>query len=216
VGSNPTPGILTVSKTDFVVLRDGASITIRPIGPDDKAAIVSGFEQLSPESRYRRFFAPLDRLRERDLIYLTEVDHRDHEALIAHSETGDTVGVARYVRGADPHKAEVAVVVVDEWPGRGVATELLTRLADRARQEDIHVFTATILTDNRDALSLLQALGETRRVGAPSTTVDIEIELPQRGLGERIRDALRHAASGVLSGRDPSHPRTRLHRRRAG
>jgi len=125
---------LTVSKTDVVVLRDGASITIRPIGPDDKAAIVSGFEQLSPESRYRRFFSPLDRLGARDLSYLTEVDHHDHEALIAHSERGDPLGVARYIRGADPHKAEVAVVVVDEWHGRGVATELLTRLADRARQ----------------------------------------------------------------------------------
>jgi GNAT superfamily N-acetyltransferase len=214
VGSNPTPGILTVSNCDVITLRGGAPITIRPIGPDDKAAIVSGFEQLSPESRYRRFFSPLDRLGKRDLAYLTEVDHHDHEALIAHSESGQPVGVARYVRGADPHKAEVAVVVVDEWHGRGVATELLMRLADRARQEDVRVFTATILTDNRDALSLSQALGETRRVSQPSTTVDIEIELPPRGLGERLRDALRHAASGVLSGRDPAHPRTRLSRRR--
>jgi GNAT superfamily N-acetyltransferase len=214
VGSNPTPGILTVLNNDFVELRDGASIWIRPIRPDDKDALIRGFDRLSPESRYRRFFAPLDRLSSRDLAYLTEVDHHDHEALIAHSESGEPLGVARYVRGDDPDRAEVAVVVVDEWQGRGVATELISRLADRAREEDVRLFTATILAENRDALALTHSLGDSRRVGTPSTTVDLEIELPHRGMGERLRDALRHAASGVLSGRDPSHPRTRLRRRR--
>jgi RimJ/RimL family protein N-acetyltransferase len=187
-------------------------VFIRPVSPDDKASIVSGFEKLSPESRYRRFFSPLDRLSDRDLAYLTEVDHHDHEALIAHSEGGEPLGVARYVRGSDPRKAEVAVVVVDEWQGRGVATELLNRLADRAREEHVQVFTATILTDNRDALGLMRTLGGARRVGSPSTTTEMEMELPRRGIGERLREALRQAASGVLSGRDPAHPRTRLRR----
>jgi RimJ/RimL family protein N-acetyltransferase len=214
VGSNPTPGILKdAGVTDAVVrLRDGSAMSIRPVAPDDKAAIVSGFEKLSPESRYRRFFSPLHRLSDRDLAYLTEVDHRDHEALIAHSELGEPLGVARYVRGNDPRKAEVAVAVVDEWQGRGVATELLNRLVDRAREEQVQVFTATILTDNRDAIELMRTFGDARRVGPSSATTDIEIELPRRGIGERLREALRQAATGVLSGRDPSHPRTRLRR----
>jgi GNAT superfamily N-acetyltransferase len=209
VGSNPTPGILNVHS---VTLRDGSSIFIRPIEPDDKGAIVSGFEKLSPESRYRRFFSPLVRLSDRDLAYLTEVDHHDHEALIAHSELGEPLGVARFVRGTDPHKAEVAVVVIDAWHGRGVASALLTQLADRARAEGVRVFTATTLADNRDALGLMRALGEPQRIGSPSTTTELEMELPKRGMGERLREALRHAAAGVLSGRDPSHPRTRLRR----
>jgi RimJ/RimL family protein N-acetyltransferase len=195
-----------------VILRDGSSIFIRPIEPGDKSAIVSGFERLSPESRYRRFFSPLQRLSERDLVYLTEVDHHDHEALIARNEHHEPIGVARFVRGGDPHKAEVAVVVVDEWQGRGVATALLTQLADRARHEGVRVFTATILAENRDALGLMEALGDPRRVGAPSTTTELEMELPPLGLGERLRDALRHAAAGLWSGRDPAHPRTSLRR----
>ena len=194
-------------------MRDGAVITIRPIEPDDKDAIVSGFEQLSPESRYRRFFSPLERLSNRDLAYLTEVDHHDHEALIAHSEEGRPLGVARYVRIDEPEKAEVAVVVIDEWHGRGVATALLTRLAERAREEGVRVFTATILTENRNAIDLMRGLGDTHRVGSLSNTVDLEMELPRRGIGARLREALRHAAAGVVTGRDPSHPRTRIHLR---
>jgi GNAT superfamily N-acetyltransferase len=186
---------------------------IRPIEPGDKAAIAAAFEQLSTESRYRRFFSPLERLSDRDLAYLTEVDHHDHEALIAHSEPGEPLGVARYVRVDDRRKAEVAVAVVDGWQGRGVATALLDRLSDRAREEGVRIFTATILTENRDAMGLMHSLGETRQVGPTSTTSELEIELPRRGMGERLRAALREAAAGVLAGRDPSHPRTRLSRR---
>jgi RimJ/RimL family protein N-acetyltransferase len=193
-----------------VRLRDGASITIRPIRPDDKDALATAFELLSPESRYRRFFTPLDRLGPRDLAYLTEVDHHDHEALIAQSATGEPLGVARYVRVDDRDRAEVAVAVVDEWHRRGVATALLALLADRAREEHVKVFTASILADNYDSLALMESLGEAHRVGQPSSTVEIEIELPSRGMGERLRDALRQAATGLLSGRDPAHPRTRL------
>jgi hypothetical protein len=61
-------------------LRDGSIIELREIRPEDKAALVAGFDRLSPESRYRRFFTPLERLTETDLAYLTEVDHHDHEA----------------------------------------------------------------------------------------------------------------------------------------
>jgi len=171
---------------------------------------VSGFDKLSPESRYRRFFSPLDRLSGRDLAYLTEVDHHDHEALIAHGDNGEPLGVARYVRGADPRKAEVAVVVIDEWHGRGVATALLTQLVERARAEGVAVFTATILAENRDAMGLMRHLGDLHTIGTPSSTIELEMDLPRRGLGERLREALRHAAAGMVTGRDPSHPRTRL------
>jgi GNAT superfamily N-acetyltransferase len=191
-------------------LRDGAMILIRPIEAGDKGAIVSGFENLSPESRYRRFFSPLDNLTDRDLDYFTEVDHRDHEALIAQSANGETLGVARYVRGADPERAEVAVVVVDEWHGRGVGTALLTRLADRAREEGVKVFTATILAENRGVLDLMRSIGDTHRVGPTSTTMELEIELPRRGIGARLRGFLRDAAAGIVTGRDPAHPQTRL------
>src|SRR3954470_5055456 len=169
-----------------VAINDGTTILVRPIASADKAAIEAGFDNMSEESRYRRFFAPLVRLSPRDLAYLTEVDHHDHEALIAHAEQGDPLGVARYIRGADPHKAEVAVVVVDDWHRRGVATALLSRLADRARAEGIHTFTATVLADNRRALRLIGSLGDAHRVGDEQTTIEMEIELPRAGLGRRL------------------------------
>ncbi|MEA2283671.1 MAG: hypothetical protein QOK21_4278, partial [Solirubrobacteraceae bacterium] len=58
-----------------LTLRDGSRIVIRPIEPDDRDDLREGFERLSPESRYRRFFSPVPRLSERHLDYLTQVDH---------------------------------------------------------------------------------------------------------------------------------------------
>src|SRR4051794_1367788 len=118
-------------------LRDGEPILIRPIRPEDREELAAGMERLSPESRYRRFFTPTSGLSPTELSYLTEVDHHDHEALVAvEPGTEHGIGVARFVRSpADDELAEVAVAVADSWHNRGVATALLARLAERAREE---------------------------------------------------------------------------------
>ena len=71
------------------------------------------------------------------VTYLTEIDHHDHEAIIAlEEESGEGIGVARYVRNpTHPETAEVAVTVIDEWQGRGLGTLLLEVLGQRARAE---------------------------------------------------------------------------------
>ena len=186
-----------------VKLRDGAEVLIRPIRPDDKAKLVAGFEQLSEESRYRRFLAPMARLSPRLLRYLTEIDHHDHEALVAESVDGEPVGVARYIRLEDDHEAaELAVAVIDHWQGKGAATELLTRLAARASEEGVERFVATCLAENLDVIELLEELCAKRTGQAEGGLIEVEMELP--AADERpLRAALRRAAAGVLSFRHP-------------
>ena len=193
-----------VADPEVVALRDGSRLVVRPIRPDDKAAIVAGFERLSPQSRYRRFFAPLQRLSVRDLAYLTEVDHRDHEALIGFAEhTGEPVGVARFIRAADPTEAEVAVTVVDDWQGRGAATAMLDLLVGRAREERITHFLALVLSENREALEMFDhmAPGRSERRRSASGHLELVIELPEPGTStreSRLGRALRAAARGAL------------------
>jgi hypothetical protein len=61
----------------------GAAVEIRPIEPGDKAALAAAVDLSSDEAIYRRFLNPHGRLTAAELRYLTEVDHRDHEALLA-------------------------------------------------------------------------------------------------------------------------------------
>jgi GNAT superfamily N-acetyltransferase len=114
------------------------------------------------------------------LRYLTEIDHHDHEAIVALDERGDAgIGVARYVRDPmRPECAEVAVTVVDEWQGRGLGTLLLDVLSVRARQEGIGIFTALMLARNEQMMDLFEQLGPVRIVGRAAGTVDIEVAVP--------------------------------------
>lgn len=188
-----------VGEPSTATLRDGSALTIREVRPGDKEAIASGFERMGPESRYRRFFSPLKRLSEADLRYLTELDHHDHEAVIAFGPDGDTVGVARYVRGEVPAEAEVAVAVVDDWHGQGAATALLERLVERARESGIERFVAVVLEENADAIELFRSLSASdskpRRTAAGQ--IELVLELPTDGLsGTLLGRALRTAATG--------------------
>jgi RimJ/RimL family protein N-acetyltransferase len=172
---------------------------VRPVTPDDRRLLHEGFERLSPESRYRRFFTPVSRLTERQLDYLTDVDHRDHEALVAVvPASGDAVGVARYVR-TRPGVAEPAIVVADDWQGRGLATRLLDLLADRAREEGVECFVAPVLSENRAAIALFEGLG-----GATvrNDGIEVEITLPlapeDEGAPASLREVLHAVAAGSV------------------
>jgi len=85
-------------NSERVTLGPGVEVLIRPIRPEDRHLMTAAFTQLTPKSRYQRFFAPVERLSDADLTYLTEIDHSRHEALVAiDPEDGGIVGVARYV-----------------------------------------------------------------------------------------------------------------------
>jgi RimJ/RimL family protein N-acetyltransferase len=181
-------------------LRDGEEILIRPIRPDDRDELAAGLRRLSPESRYRRFFTPTNELSAAELSYLTEVDHHDHEALVAlEPDTEHGIGVARFVRSTDDREvAEVAVAVADSWQNRGVATALLGRLTQRAREEGVRRFSAEILADNRPMLELIDELGDVTMRHLDQGSVQIELELPPEGIGAALRESLRAAARELL------------------
>jgi len=184
-----------------IELRDGSAALVRPIAPEDRTVLAEAFERLSDESRYRRFFSAKPRLSDAELTYLTEVDHHDHEALIAFdADSGLGIGVARFVRNdEDAGLAEAAVTVTDDAQGRGLGTALLSRLADRAREEDVDRFSALVLADNRDMLDLLERAGEVRRRDIEAGVVEIEIALEPPGAGARLQQLLREAAEGLIA-----------------
>jgi GNAT superfamily N-acetyltransferase len=199
-----------------VALRDGSEIVLRQIRPGDKGALRDGFERMSPESRYRRFFAPLERLSERDLRYLTEVDHHDHEALIAFEHgTGVPVAAARYVRSSEPQEAEVAVTVVDDWQGRGVATALLESLVERAREEGVARFVALVLSENTGALEMFSHLApDAHRRQSASGNIELVFDLPEPGqVSESLLGRALHAAArGALQANPWAVIRERIRR----
>ena len=181
-------------RGERVLLRDGSVVLIRQVQSGDAPLLADGFARLSAESRQLRFLTGKANLTPAELRYFTEIDHHDHEALGALNPVdGRGLGVARYIRDAhDQEGAEVAVTVIDDWQRRGLATELLNRLADRGRQEGIRHFTALVSAENAAVVGLLQD----NRTGVHVTeresgTVEYQITLPPRGLGDELQALLR-------------------------
>ena len=132
-------------------LADGTPLFIRPIRPDDKALLVAGLAQLSPDSRYKRFLGPKPRFTVSELRYLTEIDGVDHVAYVAlrGDAPKELVAVGRMVRSASyPQAAEIAVTVCDAWQRRGIGMLLGDHLAMAARDRGIRYLTATMAADN--------------------------------------------------------------------
>ena len=127
-------------------LPDGESIVIRPITPDDRAAVEVGFAETSEQNRFMRFMRIVDHLTDSELDYLVDVDGIDHVALGAQADEGTGLGIARYIRDpADATLAEAAVMVVDAHHGRGIGTALIRALAEHALENGITGFTAYVL-----------------------------------------------------------------------
>ena len=124
--------------------------------------LTDGLRRLSDESVHRRFLTPKRSFSRAELRYLTEVDGRDHVALVAEHPSGPVrrlIAVARFVRLAeDPHAAEAAITVGDDWQGRGLGSLLSEQLAAEARGVGIRRFTATMAANNVPAHRLMARL----------------------------------------------------------
>lgn len=171
----PRPGAPPGNR---VVLRDGSGVLIRPVHSTDAPLLADGFTRLSATSRWMRFLTAKRELSPAELRYLTDLDHHDHEALGAlDQDDGRGVGIARYVRSADdPYAADIAVTIVDDWQGRGLGTELLARLSDRALDEGIRRFTALVTAENEVVGRLLRKI-RASLVSRESSTLEYEIAL---------------------------------------
>jgi len=163
-----------------VALADGSAVLVRPVEAADAALLADGFARLGTQSRWLRFLRPMEELTEAELRFFTDVDHHDHEAIGALDPVdGRGVGIARYVRDSrDPELAEIAVTVVDDWQRRGLGTELIAQLSERAVAEGIQRFTALFSAENLAVMKLLRAsAGQVVLVSRGSGTVEYEIWL---------------------------------------
>jgi len=185
-------------QTVRVDLGDGRAVLVAPLHVDDRGRYLSGLKRVSADSLYRRFMTPVARLSSAQLRYLLDVDHRDHEALMAVDEdSGDAVGIGRFVRLPEqPECAEAAVLVVDDWQGHGLGKALCRLLAERARELGIERFEASLLVENRAMMSLLESLGPVRTLSQDGGTIAVDVELPESGIGEHMTGVLRAVAAG--------------------
>ncbi|MGI9018873.1 MAG: GNAT family N-acetyltransferase [Euzebya sp.] len=185
------------------VLKDGQTIHLRPIRPDDLDGMMALWDRLSAETIRLRFFGPR-RMDAGQMRHLVEVDRRQRFALVAHQHD-QIVGVGRFdLLDQDPTAAEFALTVQDSQQGRGIGTALLRALMAPARDLGVTHFHGDILSENRSMLRVMRQAGfePSMRLYGPTisaifTTTPTETLL--RRAGEQDRQAAQAALTSVLN-----------------
>ncbi len=143
-------------------LKDGETVLIRPIRPEDEPLMVQFHEPLSDRSVYFRYFHMIglgQRVEHDRLTRICFVDYDREIALVALSEEGRIIGVGRLVKLRGENEAEVAVLVSDGFQKRGLGTELVRQLVEIARAEKCGRVVADLLPENAAMKSVFQRLG---------------------------------------------------------
>ncbi len=164
------------------LLRDGQSVHIRGIRPDDKERLREHFRSLGRQSVHNRFFSCKADLTDAELRYFTELDFDRHVGLCAvRQQEGreEILGVARYVvlDEGGSHRAEMAVAVSDEHQGRGIGTVLLDHLARIALAHGIQEIEADILEGNDRMLRMLRHSGLPTRTSGGDGVVHLSLPI---------------------------------------
>ncbi len=145
---------------ESITLRDGRTVLIRSIQPDDKMALRAFHSRLSPESLFLRYHYSKGPLTEEDLKNFCEIDYCENLGLVVEKEESNSqksiIGVGRYCRLPGTDLAEVAFVVEDAEQRQGIGTHLLEHLARLAWQQGIHYFFGEVLRQNGKMLSIFR------------------------------------------------------------
>jgi len=147
-------------------VRDGRTVRVRPIRPEDAAAEAEFVKHLSLQARYFRFMLGLNELTPELLNRFTQIDYHLELALVAFADEGGReveIGVARYKLQPDGTTVEFAVVVADAWQGQGLGKQLMEQLIAEARARGYTTMMGEILSQNVGIRKLMTALGFTFR-----------------------------------------------------
>jgi len=148
----------------FVRLRDGRSILLRPIKPEDESLWLKMFQNFSEESiRYRFFHIIKDTPHEMRARYCN-IDYAREMGIVAELEEKgqrQILGVVRLIIEQGGKTGEIAFIVADPWQGLGLGSKMLDHMIEICKDKGLHNVYALTLPDNYRAIRLLKQRGFT-------------------------------------------------------
>lgn len=165
----PDPQPLCEIETE---LSDGRPVCLRSIRPSDETRIREGIKEMSDRSRYFRFFSAFREAPESIIKQLSAVDGHDHigwGAILLDGESYPAIGAAHAIRSeSNPELGELAIALLDEYHGCGLARMLIAAVLVTCRKEGIASLEMQVLGENHAAASLFTELGAKRKAALDS------------------------------------------------
>ena len=169
-------------------MKDGRTVNIRPIRPEDEPLVKNFHETLSDRSVYLRYLSPMllnQRVTHERMARICHNDYDREIALVVEAETGNgaqqiyAIGRLSKLHGGDD-EARVTMLVSDQFQGQGIGSELMRRFIQIARDEKIKRILATISPENTAMQHLCSRLGFTSmKKNSESGLIEAELPLKQ-------------------------------------
>ncbi|HVX32340.1 MAG TPA: GNAT family N-acetyltransferase [Solirubrobacterales bacterium] len=157
-----------------VVLRDGSTVSVRPVRPADAPLLLDFFRSLDERSLAFRFFTGAPRLEEVARV-LAEVDQRRRFGLLAFRGAEPRPVGHGFFAAVDAETVEVAFAVSPALQGRGLGSVLLAQLAERAAEDGFGRMVADVLPENHAMVSMFRDSGFPLEVRSEPGAVVVEM-----------------------------------------
>lgn len=144
-------------------LKDKTRVKLCLVEPGDRTRLLNGFNRISTQTNINRFHTFKKRFTENELNYLLSIDNINHLAIgaIDYDKSHDIgIGLVRYIRKLEAQdQAEVAIIIIDEYQGKGLGSTLYREMMEIASRNGINALINIVKKDNRAMLYLLDSLG---------------------------------------------------------
>jgi len=157
--------VITPYPTRYVTtwrMKDGTEVTLRPIRPEDEPLEHELLSTLSEETLRVRFFTILKDISHEMLTRFCNIDYDREMAIVAEIKEGDKkriIGICRIIIENDLKTAEYAVLVHDNYQGRGLGYKLLDVIIGIGQDKGLEEIYGTVLSENEKMLGTAKKLG---------------------------------------------------------
>jgi len=166
-------------------MKNGQSVTLRPIRPEDEPLMVKFHEGLSDRSIYLRYFQRVKlstRTAHERLSRVCFLDYDRELALLAEYRDPQTkerkvIALATLVKSPSRSEGEVAVLISDDYHGQGLGKELIGRLVCFARDEGLQRVVAETMVENAGMCAIFEKLGFQLATNFEEQLVDAKLVL---------------------------------------
>jgi acetyltransferase len=143
-----------------IVLRDGSTVLVRPVRPEDETLYEDFFAAVTQEDLRLRFFAPIKDRGHAFVARLTQLDYERAMALAAIEPVSRALlGVVRLHLDSDRRHGEYAILLRSNLKGRGLGWELMRLIIEYARAEGVQQISGQVLRENSTMLAMCEKLG---------------------------------------------------------
>jgi len=168
-------------------LRDGRTVLLRPIKPEDEPLWLEMFQNFSEQSIRYRFFNIIKDTPHEVRVRYCNIDYDREIAIVAElTEDGQRkiLGVVRVPIEPGRKTGEIAVIVADPWQGLGLGSKMMDYMIEICKDKKLETIYGVMLSDNYQAINLMKKMGFTIRY-LPDGTVKGTLDLREEELRSR-------------------------------